>query len=112
MGRTNPTYRDSLERYESSWKPFRRALRRDRKADFDRLFDRAHEFAAASGQQNPADPHRTVVLSMLLSQERELRRLRERVDALEAEDGGRPAGDGRGREESDAPDGADGGGRG
>ncbi|RDI72852.1 hypothetical protein [Halopelagius longus] len=87
MGRTNPTYRDALERYESSWEPFRRALRRDRTADFDRLFDRAHEFAGPSGQQNPADPHRTVVLSVLLSQERELRRLRERVDALERANG-------------------------
>ncbi|WP_197409717.1 hypothetical protein [Haloferax profundi] len=79
MGRTNPTYRDALRRYRESWSPYRRALRADAKADFDRLFERAHEHAAAAGHANPADPHRAVVLSMLLSQERELRRLREHV---------------------------------
>jgi hypothetical protein len=87
MGRTNPTYRDALDRYEASWSAYRRTLRAAHRPDFDRLFDRAAEFAAASGQQNPTDPHRTVVVSVLLSQERELRRLRERVSALEAADG-------------------------
>ncbi|KAB1188133.1 MULTISPECIES: hypothetical protein [Haloferax] len=81
MGRTNPTYRDALRRYRDSWAPYRRALRAEAKADFDRLFERAHEHAAAAGHANPADPHRAVVLSMLLSQERELRRLRERLDS-------------------------------
>jgi hypothetical protein len=85
MGRTNPTYRDALDRYESSWRPFRRALRAEATADFDRLFDRASEFAGPSGQVNPADPHRTAVMAILLSQERELRRLGERVDELEGE---------------------------
>ncbi|WP_416841077.1 hypothetical protein [Haloferax sp. DFSO52] len=79
MGRTNPTFRDSLRRYRESWAPYRRALRAEEKADFDRLFERAHEHAAAAGHANPADPHRAVVLSMLLSQERELRHLREHV---------------------------------
>lgn len=80
MGRTNLTYRAALRRYRESWTPFRRALRAEAKADFDRLFERAHEHAAAAGHVNPADPHRAVVVSILLSQERELRRLRERVD--------------------------------
>ncbi|KAB1198829.1 MULTISPECIES: hypothetical protein [Haloferax] len=86
MGRTNPTFRDALRRYRESWAPFRRALRAEDKADFDRLFSRASEHAAAAGNANPADPHRAVVLSMLLSQERELRRLRERVDSTQQTD--------------------------
>ena len=80
MGRTNPTYRSWLERYEDDWQPFRRALRRDRRSDFDRLFERASEHAAAAGYQNAVDPELAAIVSILLSQERELRELRERHD--------------------------------
>lgn len=89
MGRTNPTYRDFLRRFEASWLPFRRALRRRHRADFDRLFERAAEHASAAGQANATTPERAALLSMLVSQERELRHLRGRVAALEA-DGGAP----------------------
>jgi hypothetical protein len=84
MGRTNPTLRDRLDRLERDWQPFRRALRRRHRADFDRLFERARGHADAAGQQNPPDAWRAFVLAVLLAQERELRRLRaesERDDA-------------------------------
>ncbi len=81
MGRTNPTYRDALRRLESEWEPMRRALRREYQDDFDRLFDRAREFADAAGYANPPDPERALVLSLLLAHEVELRRLREERDA-------------------------------
>jgi len=77
MGRTTPTYRDFLRGYEEEWAPFRRALRRDRQAAFDRLFERAHEHADAAGHQNAADPRFAVLLSMLVAQERELQALRD-----------------------------------
>lgn len=83
MGRTNPTYRDALRAVESEWEPMRRALRREHRADFDRLFDRARNVADAAGYANPVDPERALVLSVLLAHERELRRLRERVAELE-----------------------------
>jgi hypothetical protein len=89
MGRTNPTYREFLRSYEESWSRFRRALRRERRDDFDRLFEKAGRFAAAAGQANAVDPARATLLSMLLAQEVELRRLRGRVDDLES--GGRDA---------------------
>lgn len=81
MGRTNPTFRDFLSRYEARWAPFRRALRRGHRDDFDRLFDHARDHADAAGHANATDPETAVLLSMLLAQERELRRLRDRVDA-------------------------------
>ncbi|MFB6152040.1 MAG: hypothetical protein ABEJ40_09570 [Haloarculaceae archaeon] len=80
MGRTNPTVRDRLDRLEREWQPFRRALRRRDRADFDRLFDRARGHADAASQQNPPDAWRAFVVAVLLAQERELRRLRERLD--------------------------------
>ncbi|WP_232685751.1 hypothetical protein [Halobacterium zhouii] len=73
MGRTNPTYRDCLDAYEQRCQPFRRALRREREADFDRLFERARNHAHAAGHLNPTDPERAALLSMLLAQEAELR---------------------------------------
>ncbi|WP_049926753.1 hypothetical protein [Halopiger goleimassiliensis] len=84
MGRTNPTYRDAVRALEEEWGPMRRALRREYQADFDRLFDRGRSFADAAGYANPPDPERAFLLSLLLAHEVELRRLRERVDALEA----------------------------
>ena len=83
MGRTNPTYRDFLAGYESSLRPYRTALRRDDRAHFDRLFEHAFGRAAAAGQQNAAVPERMVLLSMLLEHERELHRLRTRIDDRE-----------------------------
>lgn len=79
MGRTNPTYRRWLERQETEWQPFRRSLREDHRVAFDRLFDRAAEHASAAGFQNATDPRMALVLSVLLSQERELQQLREQV---------------------------------
>lgn len=83
MGRTNPTFRDYLRGFERRWQPFRRALRRRHREDFDRLFDGARAHADAAGQQNATDPDRAVLLAMLLAQERRIRRLRGRVDELD-----------------------------
>ncbi|MGM0591101.1 MAG: hypothetical protein ACQETI_05620 [Halobacteriota archaeon] len=80
MGRTNPTFRDYLQRYESSWRPYRRTLRRRHREDFDHLFERACEHADAAGAMNAHEPAVTILVSMLLSQERELRHLREQVE--------------------------------
>lgn len=91
MGRTNPTYRNFLEAYESDWAPFRRALRRQYREDFDRLFERAAEHAAAAGVQNPPDPTESLLLSLLVAHEAELRRLRERIATLESDGTSAPA---------------------
>jgi len=84
MGRTNPTLRDRLDALERDWRPFRRALRRRHRSDFDRLFERARGHADAAGQQNPPDVWRAFVLATLLAQERELRELRETVQGVES----------------------------
>lgn len=83
MGRTNPTYRNALDREAERWAPFRRALRAERRADFDRLFEHARTYAHAAGYANPADPAEAVVWSVLLAQEAELRELRERLDDVD-----------------------------
>jgi hypothetical protein len=79
MGKTNPTYRDQLDALEDEYQPFRRALRRQYKADYDQLFERGRQFADAAGVWNPIEVERAFLISVLLSQERELRKLREEV---------------------------------
>jgi hypothetical protein len=75
MGRTNPTYRDYLQRLEDDCQPFRRGLRREYKPDFDRLFDRARTHADAAGYHNGSDPDLAVLLSILLAHEHEIQQL-------------------------------------
>lgn len=90
MGRTNPTYRDWLRRTEADCQPFRRALRRQYQGDFDRLFEHADRYADAAGYLNRPDPTFALLLSVLLAQEHDLRRLRERLDAVESPRAGSP----------------------
>jgi len=96
MGRTNPTYRDFLERYESQFSDVRRALRRQHQEDFDALFAGARQFADAAGYANHHDRDSLVLLSMLLAHEAKLREyeatieeLREEVEKLRSETGER-----------------------
>ena len=86
MGRTNPTFRDFLDRYEDDWSAYRRGLRRRYQSDFDRLFERARKHADAAGYMNAADPETAFLVSVLLAQEVELRELRERLDEGESDD--------------------------
>ena len=80
MGRSKPTFRNYLERFEGDWAPYRRALRRRDQPHFDRLFEAAREHADAAGQLDPTDPRLAILFSMLLAHERELAALRERLD--------------------------------
>ena len=95
MGRSKPTFRNYLDRFEGDWAPYRRTLRRRDQPHFDRLFERAREHADAAGQLDPADPRLSILFSMLLAHERELSALRERLDERGAPrpgDGDEPGG--------------------
>ena len=77
MGRTNPTYRDFLGRFEDRCSPFRRALRRQYKPAFDEVFEHAQQHADAAGYLNSTDPELAVLLSVLVAQQREIQQLRD-----------------------------------
>lgn len=85
MGRTNPTFRDLLERYRTDYGDFRRGLRAAHKPAFDALFDDAEAYADAAGYMNAREPMHPILLAMLLAQKRQVRALEARVDALEGE---------------------------
>lgn len=81
MGKTNPTYRDTLSEFENDWEPYRRALRLEYKDHFDRLFVQALNFADAGGIQNHHDPMMTQLVSILLAQECRITELEERLES-------------------------------
>ncbi len=83
MGRTNPTYRDTLRAIEKRWQDFRRALRRRDQPRFDQLFVYAREHADASGLLNHRNPLLPALLSIDLEQEGRLDEHEERLDRLE-----------------------------
>jgi hypothetical protein len=84
MGRTNPTFRDRLERLRTEWGDYRRALRRRDEPHFDRLFEHARAHADACGYLNHDSPIVPVLLSVALEQQATIAALEERVAALEA----------------------------
>lgn len=83
MGRTNPTFRDTLRGIKERWSEFRRALRRRDQPRFDRLFEYAQEHADAAGLLNSNHPLLPVFFSIDLEQETRLDEHEERLDELE-----------------------------
>jgi hypothetical protein len=78
MGRTVPTYRMTLESIIQSWVDYRRALPKDDRDAFDAMTNRARMHASASTYAAFSDPVEGALLSILLEQEKEIRRLKAR----------------------------------
>ncbi len=76
MGRTVPTYRMTLESIIQSWNDFRRALPKEDKDVFDQMVNRARMHSSASTYAAFSDPVEGALLSILLEQEKEIRRLK------------------------------------
>jgi hypothetical protein len=82
MGRTLPTANVLLIQEEASFGRFRRALRRSDQLALDDLFNAAKLHTAAAQFASHALPFEVFLLSMLLEEHKEVRRLRERIDSL------------------------------
>jgi len=80
VGRTNPTYRDTLRNLEDGWGDYRRALRYRDKEHFDRLWEHAAGYADAAGYHNSVRSMDLVLMSIALAQERRIAELEERLE--------------------------------
>lgn len=79
MGKTNPTYRATLEHLEKpEWKNYRRMLRQRDQPLFDDLWRKARNHADAANAANPI-PINGALFSMLLTQQREIVELQEEL---------------------------------
>lgn len=81
MGRTNPTYRDTIRHLEADWSDYRRALRHRDREPFDRLWEHAAAYADAAGYQNSARTMDLVLVSIALAQEQRIAELEARLEA-------------------------------
>ncbi|WP_129116070.1 hypothetical protein [Halegenticoccus tardaugens] len=86
MGRTNPTYRDTIRSLEHEWAAYRRGLRREDQQRFDQLFEYIRAHADASGYLNHTNPFYPAMMSIALAHERRLDTLERRLEQLEATD--------------------------
>ncbi|MDL0127627.1 hypothetical protein [Halobacterium salinarum] len=80
MGRTNPTYRDTLRHMEDNWQPYRRALRRRDQDRFDALWGAARGYADAAGYLSHSDPSIAMLFSICLAQQRHIDQLLEAIE--------------------------------
>ena len=83
MGRTLPTFNTYLQQEIDDWRPFRRTLRAEEKALFDKLFTHARTYTAEATAAARPVPFDAIVMAIVLGQQREIAELRERVEELE-----------------------------
>jgi dihydroxyacetone kinase-like predicted kinase len=78
VGRTVPTYRQTLESIIDEWRDYRRALTQEDREVFDEMMKKARMHASASSYAAFLDPLVGTILSILLEQEKAIRALKER----------------------------------
>jgi hypothetical protein len=76
-----------LEREIEGWKKFRRALRKGDQQVLDQLFEKARLYAEAGGCASRPWPFETILISMLLEQEKALVELRSKIRSYEENEG-------------------------
>jgi hypothetical protein len=72
MGRTIPTFRQLIEETLQHWSKFRRALRQEDQACFDRIFQRVRCYTQAATYQVPDNPLEAILLAIAIDQEKRL----------------------------------------
>ncbi len=82
MGRTVLPFSQVLEREYADWKKFRRGLRKEDQVVLDRLFDMARLHVQAGVYASRPWPMETILVSILIEQEKALADLRNRLKAL------------------------------
>lgn len=82
MGRTLPSITQAFLQEQEAFARFRRALRRSDQLALDELFASARHHLAAAAYAAHALPFEVFLLAMLLEEHKEVRRLREQVEAL------------------------------
>lgn len=90
MGRTVIPYTQIVDQERSRWQKFRRALRREDQAHFDRLFEQARLHTQAGVYASQPWPMEAILMSMLLEHQKALAALEERLRRLEGADDGDP----------------------
>ena len=79
MGRTVPTFTMVIQQEMASWSKFRRGLRKEDQEVLDELFRAARMQLAGSAYAARPIPFESIVMSMLMTQQRMIRDLQQRL---------------------------------
>lgn len=80
MGRTIKTTTQLLLQEQSNFNNFKRALRKQDQQLFEALFVYARQHTAAISLADHALPFESILLAMMLEQEREIQKLKQLID--------------------------------
>ena len=83
MGKTVESYRIALEDEIHRWKGFEKALRTEDKEAFEALMDACRSYASAGSNATQPILFEPMVISILLSQQKQLMRLKKALDAAQ-----------------------------
>jgi hypothetical protein len=78
-----PLFSVRIEQEIQEWKKFRWALRKEDQQFFDRLFEKARLHVNAGGNAARLWPFETILISILLEQEKEMDELRKKIKVFE-----------------------------
>lgn len=82
VGRTTQTMTQLVAQEEAYWAPFRRALRKEDQAIFDRLFAAARHHSAPAHYASHSTPFDSILLAMILETMKAVEALKDRLDEL------------------------------
>ena len=82
MGRTVESYRMALEDEMRRWKGFAKALRAEDREAFEALMDACRLYASAGSNATQPILFEPMVISILLFQQKKIRRLEKALDAI------------------------------
>src|SRR5215210_3346918 len=83
MGRTIPSFRIALEMEKEDWKPFRNALDKSERKEFDDMFDIPRLYLSACSNSVQLVPLHPIIMSILFHHYKELIQLVSEVEQME-----------------------------
>jgi hypothetical protein len=83
MGRTIPSFRIALDMEKADWKPFRNALDKSERKDFDDMFDIPRLYLSACSNSVQLVPLHPIIMSILFHHYKELTQLLSEVEQIE-----------------------------
>jgi hypothetical protein len=84
MGRTIPSFRNVLAMEKAEWKPFRNALDKSERKEFDDMFDIPRLYLSACSNSVQLVPLHPIIMSILFHHYKELTEIISEVEQIEA----------------------------
>jgi hypothetical protein len=84
MGRTIPSFRNVFEMEKAKWKPFRNALDKSERKEFDEMWDIPRLYISACSNSVQLVPLHPIIMSILFHHYKELKECISEVEHIES----------------------------